>query len=120
MKVLIVEDSKLVSERLRLALEAQPGVQASIACRLDQALSQFRTQPPGLVILDIELPDGSGMNFLKTIKAESPRTRVAMFTNHPGFRQRCLDLGADFFFDKTVNLDTLTDTVSRLAKEEVQ
>ena len=43
-----------------------------------------------------------------------------MFTNHPGFRQRCLDLGADFFFDKTVNLDTLTDTVSRLAKEEVQ
>lgn len=116
MKILIVEDSKLVSERLRLAFAELPRVETVVTDRIDIGLRHIRLYRPDLLILDIEVTDGSGMSLLAKTKLEAPATIVAIFTNHPGFRPRCAAAGADFFFDKSSDFETLSTTVRQLAE----
>lgn len=115
MKLLIVEDSPLVSVRLKAAFAPIAGLEIVIADRLALACDCFRTLQPALVILDIDLPDGSGLDLLHKIKRECPATRVMMFSNHDCFRQRCKDRGADYFFDKSAEFEELAATVHGLA-----
>lgn len=116
MKILIVEDSKLVSERLRLAFADLPRVETVVTDRIDTGLRHFRLFRPEMLILDIEVADGSGMSLLGKVKLEAPATIVAIFTNHPGFRRRCAAAGADFFFDKSSDFEPLASTVRHLAE----
>lgn len=115
MRLLIVEDSPLISSRLLRAFCRLPALDSEIADRLGLALERFRLLQPELVILDFELPDGNGLDLLQTIKRERPATRVLMFSNHDFFRQRCTSRGADYFFDKSGEFDALTATVYSLA-----
>ena len=117
MKTLIVEDSKLISERLRLALAPLPGMEIAVADHLAEGLRYFRLFHPQCVILDLDLPDGSGIALLTKIKLEAPGTVVAIFSNHLGFRRRCTSAGADFFFDKSVDFEQLTQAVRGLVED---
>lgn len=116
MKLLIVEDSRPVSERLRAILACLPGVQAEVAGDVRQGTARFRELKPEMVILDVLLPDGSGLDLLGVIKQEQPATRVLMFSNYTLYRKRCVAEGADYFFDKTMELESLTATVRQLAE----
>ncbi len=116
MKLLIVEDSRPVSERLRAIMANLPGVQAEVAGDLRQGTARFRELKPEMVILDVQLPDGSGLDLLETIKHERPATRVLMFSNYALYRKRCVAEGADYFFDKPMDLESLTATVRRIAE----
>lgn len=115
MKLLIIEDSNLVASRLQLALGTIAVLETELTDRLSLALERFRALQPDLVILDIELPDGNGIDLLQTIKRERPATRVLMFSNHDFCRRRCKTLGADYFFDKSGEFEALTETVQFLA-----
>lgn len=117
MKLLIVEDSNLVSTRLQLAFGKVAALETEIADCLELALALFRTLQPELVILDIELPDGNGLDLLQTIKCERPATQVLMFSNHEFFRQRCTALGADYFFDKSGEFEALALMVQSLVSD---
>ncbi|MFZ2853588.1 MAG: response regulator transcription factor [Rhodocyclaceae bacterium] len=114
MKLLIVEDSNLVSVRLKLAFGQIAALDIVFADRIELGLERFRALQPELVILDIDLPDGNGMDLLQTIKHERPAARVMMFSNHDYFRQRCKDQGADYFFDKSEEFESLAVTVQAL------
>lgn len=118
MRLLIVEDSRPVSERLHAIMASLPGVQAEVAGDLRQGTERFRELKPEMVILDVQLPDGSGLDLLETIKHERPATRVLMFSNYALYRKRCVAGGADYFFDKPMDLESLTATVRRLAEVE--
>lgn len=116
MKLLIVEDSKAVSERLRDILSGLPGVQAEVAGDVCQGMAQFRESKPAIVILDVHLPDGSGLDLLGVIKQEQPSTLVLMFSNYTLYGKRCMAEGADYFFDKTMDLERLAATVRHLTE----
>ncbi len=116
MKLLIVEDSRPVGERLRTIMASLPGVQAEVAGDLRQGTMRFRELEPEMVILDVQLPDGSGLDLLGTIKQERPNTRVLMFSNYALYRKRCVAEGADDFFDKPMDLERLTATVRQFAE----
>ena len=77
---------------------------------------RFRELEPEMVILDVQLPDGSGLDLLGTIKQERPNTRVLMFSNYALYRKRCVAEGADDFFDKPMDLERLTATVRQFAE----
>jgi DNA-binding NarL/FixJ family response regulator len=64
---------------------------------------------PDLAILDVGLSSGSGLDFLRYIKKDFPECRVFMITDfpHPFYRRRCLEAGAEYFFDKFTELDAL-------------
>lgn len=104
MNVLIVDDSELVQIRLKRALlKDDLSMCVSQAYSVREALELFRTCSPGIIILDIDLPDGSGIDLLQTFKKEQPSIVVAMLTNYPTseFKQSCMTFGADHFYEKS-------------------
>lgn len=115
MKLLIVEDSELVADRLCQALAGIPGLSLALAGGCASAGEQLRHWQPQMVILDISLADGNGFTLLRQIKREWPVMRVLMFSNHADYRPRCVGEGADAFFDKAMEFEALTATIRNLA-----
>lgn len=109
-KVLIVDDSPIVRERLVVILNELAGIeivgQAENVTEAINALEKFR---PDVVILDIRMPGGSGIDVLHHIKQADAGLMVIILTNYPfpEYRQRCLDAGADFFLDKSTEFDQI-------------
>jgi DNA-binding response OmpR family regulator len=104
MNVLIVDDSDLLQNRLKKSLtEVNENISVSLAGNCKEAMDQFTLQPYDKIILDIGLPDGSGINLLRIFKKSKPETDVIMFTNYPSaeFKTNCIELGADHFFNKS-------------------
>ena len=113
MKVMIVDDSKILQTRLIKALRKvneNMSILKAGSCR--EAVDQFYYFGPDTVILDIALPDGSGIDLLQRFKKEVPAVQVIMLTNYPTdeFKKSCMDLGADYFFDKS-NINGLINTI---------
>jgi DNA-binding NarL/FixJ family response regulator len=73
---------------------------------------------PDVLILDIHLPGGSGIDLLREAKQNQPNTLVIVLTNHPypQYREKCIELGADYFFTKSVASSTLIEVCVRLSK----
>ena len=78
-----------------------------------EAIAAFQQFSPEVAILDIQMPDGSGIDVLAHIKKASPQTIVIMLTNYPlpPFRKRCLEAGADYFFDKSTEFEKVVDVL---------
>lgn len=108
--VFIVDDSKALRERLVNMLSEMDGVEVvGEACDAAEAISGIRSLKPRVVILDIQMPGGSGIEVLKAIKQESPAPVVMMLTNHAydQYREKCMKLGADYFLDKARDIERL-------------
>jgi DNA-binding response OmpR family regulator len=71
---------------------------------------------PDVVLLDIQLPHGSGLDVLRSIKqnGRGPLTIVATNFPYPQYRKRALDLGADYFLDKTTDIEELRGLITQL------
>lgn len=103
MKLLIVDDSALLQERLRRAIaRLDDHVEIRPAYNCAEARKLFHAFNPDTAILDISLPDGTGLNLLEEFKAEAPSLRILMMTNYSdkSIRRSCMEKGADEFFDK--------------------
>ena len=123
MKVLIVDKSTEVRERLFDVLSELEGVDG-VAQAGDslEALAQMRTAAPDAVVLDIDTDGLEWMDMLRQVKDSSSSPRLIIFTNstHPHVRDKCMDLGADYFFDKSVELDRVLDVVESLTWRGLQ
>jgi len=104
MKLLIVDDSELLQARLKKAIvDANESICISQAFNCLEASELFLSFAPDMLILDIALPDGSGIDLLTKFKKEKPTAIEIILTNYPTaeFNKRCKQLGADYFFDKS-------------------
>jgi len=113
MKIMIVDDSKLLQTRLINALrKVDEYMSISQASSCKEATDLFSLNCPDTVILDIALPDGSGINLLQRFKKEAPAVHIIMLTNYPTeeFIKDCMELGADYFFDKS-EINGLINTI---------
>jgi DNA-binding NarL/FixJ family response regulator len=124
--VFIVDDSKAIRERLAEMLSEIVGVKVIGEARnAAEAVTGIRTLKPKVVILDIQMPDGNGIEVLKIIKQERPAPLVMMMTNHSStqYREKCLKLGADYFLDKARDFEKLVeifqDLIERYGLEAV-
>ena len=80
-KVAIVEDNAGICEELEQILAEEPGCQCVCVCRNAQtALRKLPPLAPEIVIMDIQLPDGSGIDCTARLKRLLPRTQIVMFT----------------------------------------
>lgn len=113
-EVFIVDDSRLVRERLVDLLSEVPDVvivgQAGAATEAIRAIQMLR---PKVVVLDISMPGGSGLLVLEEIKKSAPPPVVIMLTNFANdpYKQRCLGLGAEYFFDKSTEFDKVKEVL---------
>src|SRR5437868_3262890 len=104
-KVFVADDSIVLRERLLEMLREIPGVEV-MGCAEDglHAISCIRELKPDAVVLDIQMPCGTGLDVLKNIKhgdAHSPL--FVVFTNfpYPQYRKRAFECGAEYFFDRS-------------------
>ena len=123
MKVLIADDSTVVRERLSIMLSECKGVDVISQARDGaEAIDSISTLHPDVVVLDIRMPRKSGIDVLKEIsrlshagddgKAEyKPKIIVLTSYPYPQYRQKCMELGADFFFDKSQDFEKVPEVL---------
>jgi DNA-binding NarL/FixJ family response regulator len=115
--IFIVDDSKVIRERLVNMLSEIDGIEVcGQAQSAVEAIAGIRSLRPRVVILDIGMPGGSGIEVLRTIKKDLNPPIVLMLTNHPykQYRDKCMELGADYFLDKTQDFENMTEIVTSL------
>lgn len=99
-KILIVDDEKNIVELIRLYLERE-GFKAVCAYRGDEALEQFKTESPDLIILDIMLPGKDGWQVCKEIRKSSSVPIIMLTAKSDTFDKVLgLELGADDYMTK--------------------
>ena len=116
-RILIVDDSRIVRERLFSMISELPNVQVIAEADIAfEAISSIRKLKPDVVVLDISMPGGSGIYVLETIKREMPTPIVIMLTNFANdqYREKCLQLGVDYFFDKTTEFEKVIEVIGGL------
>ncbi len=121
MKVLIVDDSAIVRERLKAMLcEITELENISQARDSLEAISSFQKLNPEVVILDIRMPGGSGIDVLKEMKKATKPPLIIVLTNYPypQYFRKCIDVGADFFFDKSAEFDKVTEVLKQLGQNQ--
>ncbi len=111
-RVLIVDDEKLLRHTLTEALKSW-GYSTSEAEDLQSGLAMLESDPPDVVLLDVHLPDGSGIDLLGTIKSRDADAVVIMMTGsvHLDDTIAALRGGAYDFVTKPINLEELRVTI---------
>lgn len=115
-KVFVADDSPIVRERLISLLTELPNVEVvgetGVAL---EAIDSIRKLKPTAVVLDISMPGGGGMSVLETIKKDDEAPLVIMLTNFSNepYRRRCLQLGADYFFDKSSEFEKVIQVLRK-------
>jgi len=120
MKVLVVDNSPLLRERLVELLSEVPCVEA-IGQDADEqdvlkTLSQLK---PAAMIFDAQISGGRGISVLRKIREGEHQPKIFIFTNgtSEAYRKRCLQEGACFFFDKSTELKEMLSKFKELVKE---
>jgi DNA-binding NarL/FixJ family response regulator len=111
----------VVRERLVEIIKGIEGVEiAGVAADEPEARALVAGSHPDVVVLDIRIPGGSGIDVLQYVKARAPSPVVIMLTNfpYPQFREKCLELGADHFLDKTLEFERVPQILSALVREQ--
>jgi DNA-binding NarL/FixJ family response regulator len=119
-KAMLVEDSEIVREVLRHYLFDMPGLALAGICRCaPTAIDAIRRDPPDVVVLDIHLHEGNGMDVMRVVAAEFPAIKVIVVTNHADeiFRRRFIDAGAYGFHDKSRDLHLLRSSLEGLVAQ---
>ena len=111
-QILVVDDDQAIRWTLREALQSWgfAPIEASTAA---EAVKQFQAELPAAVLLDIDLPDGSGLDVLREIKHEHPEAIAIMITGNVQIDNTISALrgGAYDFIAKPINLEELRVTL---------
>ncbi len=125
LKVALIDDSSIVVHRLRLLLSELCNVQVvGNAANVVTARQLLKEQNPAVVVLDISLegdtPATNGMSLLAETRAKYPHIVIIMLTNLASkqYREKCLQLGADYFFDKSNEFEKVIDIIKTLPFHE--
>jgi DNA-binding NarL/FixJ family response regulator len=120
LRLLIVDDSDLIVQRLAPTLRQIAGVEIIGRARTAQeAAAAVRSLNPDVVILDIALPGGSGLDVLEGMTRDASNALVIVLTNHPyaAYRKKCAELGCSYFFDKSAEFEKVGEVLRRLIKD---
>jgi two-component system OmpR family response regulator len=109
--VLLVEDSRLIAERVRESISMLPGMHlAGTVDNQAEAIAALKQQCVDVVLLDLHLRRGTGFGVLRAIKSGEAGNAIAIvFTNHDlgEYRRAASELGARHFLDKLRDFDRL-------------
>ena len=117
MRIVIADDSIVVRQRLVRILGEMRGIEiVGQADDVPLARNLVETLKPDVAILDIRMPTGSGADLLPDLKKLSPAPKVIMLTNYayPENRKKCMDGGADYFFDKSTEFQKVVATLKSM------
>ncbi|MFO1350624.1 MAG: response regulator [Gammaproteobacteria bacterium] len=113
--VLIVEDEPVLASNIAKFLARQGWIAIS-AGSIGEALGKLREHSVAIVILDIELPDGNGLDAFPIMRSLAPCLRGVAITGRakPDWRAQAARLGLQEFLEKPFALQTLADALQAL------
>jgi len=120
-RVLIVDDHKVVRQGLRFLLEQEDGIEVVGECADGaSALQAVRSLAPTVVLLDLFMPGDNGLDVLTQIKAEHPAIEVLMLTssNADEHLLAAVRAGALAYLPKTAGVDQVVASVRAAARGE--
>ena len=119
MRFLLVEDDRMIGDSLRGALRLE-GFAVDWVRDAPAALGTLASERFDLVLLDLGLPQGSGLDVLRTARARGDATPVFVLTarDGPGDRVAGLDAGADDYLVKPFDLDELGARIRALLRRQ--
>lgn len=116
-RVLIVDDHPLVREGMRIVINMDPQLTVcGEAESLSDAMRQYRELQPDLVLADITLQNGSGIELTKSLVAQNPDVRVLIASMHDEnvYAERVLRAGARGFINKSESTNHVVQAIHRV------
>jgi DNA-binding NarL/FixJ family response regulator len=113
-RVLIVDDHPVVRKGLRNLLDSEAGLAVcGEADDMTEALRLVESEKPDLVLIDISLKSGSGIELIKQIKARNAKTKMLVSSMHDEllYAQRCLSAGAMGYIMKMEDAEEMIQAV---------
>ena len=112
-KVLVVEDEGEMGLVLDMILTGRD-FELDYVSNLLSAEEYLQQQQPAVILLDNQLPDGFGVDFISYIKKKYPAIKIIMISGMGSARDVALENGADMFFEKPFDIDEFDEALSRL------
>ncbi|NJD21464.1 MAG: response regulator transcription factor [Melioribacter sp.] len=119
MNIVITDDHEIIREGLKKILTKHDDLkvvaEASSIKELESILGEMKID---FIMLDISLPDKSGLDFVKNIKVRFPEVKVLMFSIYPEekFAKRAISLGADGYLSKSAKPSEIIEAVRKIEK----
>ena len=113
-RILAVDDHSLLRDGIAKLLGAQPDMElVAEASNGREAIEQFRTHKPDVILMDLQMPEVNGVDAIMAICKESPRARIIVLTTYTGDVQvlRALRAGARGYLLKNLLRKELLDTI---------
>jgi two-component system, OmpR family, response regulator len=119
LKVLLVEDSTMLIERLSEALQQIPAVDLIGTATTEKAAIKFACREAvDVIILDLQLKEGTGFGVMRALAATELKPRILVLTNYnlPEYKNAALGLGATHFLDKARDCDRLPELLQAMCE----
>ena len=120
LRVLIVEDSKVLVERLRETLSALDNIEVVGAVDEEAgAVEAVRKEKVDAIVLDLQLRVGTGFGVVQRLGSDRPT--IIVFTNYvlPEYERRAKDLGIQYFLNKAADYERLPQLLQELEQKKV-
>jgi DNA-binding NarL/FixJ family response regulator len=114
----VADDSEVVRQRLASLLAEIPGVRVVGEARdTHTALDSIERLKPDVVIVDLHMP-GNGLRLVETLGQRNIKPMIVVLTNYPyvQYRNRCISAGAQYFFDKATEFDSVVNVLADMAR----
>ena len=117
MNIIITDDHEIIREGLKKIISKHDDLkivaEAASVAELEKSLENNRAE---LVILDISLPDKSGLDFVKDLKSRYPEIKVLLFSIYPEekFAKRAISIGADGYLSKSAKPSEIISAIRKI------
>ena len=121
MKVVIADDSKVLIDHLSEMLADIGDVEIiAEAVDTDSAITTILEKVPDVAIVDIKMPGKGGIHVLEEVKKQNKDIKIIIFTNYPyhQYREKAYEKGADYFFDKSGEMEKMLEILKSLRDNE--
>ena len=121
MRVLLIEDHPIVRAGCRRLLEQLPAIEIVEASTGAEGLRINAASPPDMIILDLNLPDTSGLSLVRELLAANSAARIVVFSMYedPTLVQTAIDAGAMAFVTKSDNPEALIEAIEKVIAGEM-
>jgi len=120
-RVLLVEDHRILSESFGALLNADPQIEVvGMAASVKAAVTLAKEHAPDIVLMDVRLPDGSGIDAATTIRSTAEQTAFIFLTGYDSEEAlaEAIEAGAVAFLPKSEAPETVVDAIKRVADGE--
>ena len=114
---LLVDDDKTAQSLMRDLVEDE-GFSADVAGKLEEARASLAQRPPDIILLDLVLPDGTGLDLLESVENDAPHAEVVLITGNATLETAIEGLrkGLTDYLIKPVDVEHLRAVLARVAR----